>query len=88
MPQAIAGTHASSSKGNASGDAGPGAGKPVGKEPGDRSEVTSTGSSATGTHGGSSHQNAPGHSGGTGDELTPRDVLAEATRAGSDQNQG
>jgi hypothetical protein len=88
MAQADAGTNASSQKGNATGNAGTGTGnagtgtgKPVGKEPGDRSPVTTTGSSALGTDGGSSHENAPGHSGGTGDELRPRDVEAEATRA-------
>ena len=40
----------------------------VGKEPGDRSPVTTTGSSATRTDGGANHQNPAGHGGGTGDE--------------------
>ena len=50
----------------------------VGKEPGDRSPVTSTGSSQTGTDGGASRQNPAGHGGGTGDEPDPARIAGDA----------
>lgn len=49
--------------------------KPVGQGEGDTSDVTSSGSSATGTHGGSSVQRPAG--GGHGDELDPSQIAGE-----------
>ena len=51
--------------------------KPVGQGEGDTSDVTSSGSSATGTHGGSSVQNPAGHGGGHGHDADPGQIAAE-----------